>query len=77
AAAVHLSARPKTPVRRKSAKGQPAIIRMKKYDVFLSGGACTIVKEGVFIIGINQKRGRVAGVFKRKLLLLSEAIEIF
>ncbi|AMQ71390.1 hypothetical protein BAMY6639_06585 [Bacillus amyloliquefaciens UMAF6639] len=50
---------------------------MKKYDVFLSGGACTIVKEGVFIIGINQKRGRVAGVFKRKLLLLSEAIEIF
>ncbi|MFE7084704.1 hypothetical protein ACQKF6_15000 [Bacillus velezensis] len=26
-------------------------------------------------MGINQKRGRVAGVFKRKLLL-SEAIEI-
>ncbi|MCX2854489.1 hypothetical protein OQ471_21430, partial [Bacillus sp. KeR2] len=63
-----LSARPKTPVRRKSAKGQPAILRMKKYDVFLFDGACTIVKKGVYLFNKRKTRSTEAGFPFSKML---------
>lgn len=41
---------------------------MKKYDVFLFDGACTIVKKGVYLFNKNKTRSTEAGFAFLKML---------